>query len=156
MSDTPSDRFIETLGLIHQSEGAPRIAGLILGLLLLADRPLSLAEIAEKLSISKASASTNTRLLEGWGMASKAESRGRQDFWQVEPDPQSRVLPVLAERFRGHARAVESIASSFPADQSDKGAKVARFAAFYDESADFFDAWSARLSAAAGPTTDTN
>ncbi|WP_370281901.1 GbsR/MarR family transcriptional regulator [Pseudooceanicola sp.] len=156
MSETPTDRFIETLGLIYQSEGAPRIAGMILALLLMSDRPMSLAEIAGRLGISKASASTNTRLLERRGMASKTRGGGRQDFWEADPDPQSRVLPALAERFRGHARAVQGVARTFPPEEEAKRAKIARFAAFYDDSAEFLDAWSARLTAMADPSPETN
>ncbi|MGR3454731.1 GbsR/MarR family transcriptional regulator [Pseudooceanicola sp.] len=146
MTDSPADRFIEALGLISQTEGAPRISGQILGLLLLAEEPMSLDEIAESLNISKASASTNTRLLEARGTAVKVARKGsRRDLWMAEPDPQRRVLPALAERFRRHARTVHAIAMSFPPDDDARREKVARFATFYDESADFFDAWSARL-----------
>jgi len=149
VTDSPSDRFIEALGLITQAEGAPRIAGQVLGLLLLAEEPMSLNQIAEGLGVSKASASTNTRLLEARGMAVKVARKGsRQDLWTVEPDPQRRVLPTLAERFRKHAQAVQAIAMSFPPEEDTRRDKVARFAAFYDESADFFDAWSERLNAA--------
>lgn len=148
MTDSPSDRFIEALGLITQADGAPRIAGQVLGLLLLADEPLSLNRIAEDLGVSKASASTNTRLLETRGMAVRVARKGsRQDLWTVEPDPQRRMLPVLAERFRRHAQTVQAIAASFPPEDDARRDKVARFAAFYNESADFFDAWSARLTA---------
>lgn len=146
MTETPADRFIEALGLISQTEGLPRISGQILGLLLLAEGPMSLDEIAGSLGISKASASTNTRLLEARGMAVKSARKGsRRDLWTAEPDPQRRVLPMLAERFRRHARMIHAIALSFPREDDAPREKASRFAAFYDQSADFFDAWSARL-----------
>ncbi len=60
---TPDDyRFIETLGLHFEDEGIPRIGGRMIGLLILADRPLSLGQIADLLKVSPASVSTNARL----------------------------------------------------------------------------------------------
>ena len=61
---TPMDTFIEQMGLIAQEDGAPRIAGQILGYLLIEGEPRTLSQMAEALKISKASASTNARLLE--------------------------------------------------------------------------------------------
>jgi DNA-binding transcriptional regulator GbsR (MarR family) len=60
---TPDDhRFIESLGLHFENEGIPRIGGRMIGLLILADRPLSLGRIADLLKVSPASVSTNARL----------------------------------------------------------------------------------------------
>ncbi len=60
---TPDDhRFIETLGLHFEDEGIPRIGGRMIGLLILADRPLSLGRIADLLKVSPASVSTNARM----------------------------------------------------------------------------------------------
>jgi hypothetical protein len=57
------NRFIERLGLYFEEFGLPRIAGRLLGLLLISDRPLSLEEIAAMLQVSRASVSTNARML---------------------------------------------------------------------------------------------
>ena len=146
---TPQDRFIEALGLIHQAEGSPRISGQILGLLILADEPMTLDRIATDLGVSKASVSTNTRLLESRGVAIKVTRKGsRQDYWQASPLPQRRVLPVMAERFRRHAETVTDIAHSFPDDQPDLRARVAGMAAFYQDSAAFLEDWFDRLDGA--------
>jgi DNA-binding transcriptional regulator GbsR (MarR family) len=60
---TPEDhRFIEALGLHFENEGIPRIGGRMIGLLMLADRPLSLGQIADLLKVSPASVSTNARM----------------------------------------------------------------------------------------------
>ncbi|WP_375690115.1 GbsR/MarR family transcriptional regulator [Pseudooceanicola sp. LIPI14-2-Ac024] len=157
MTDSPTDRFVETLGMINQSEGLPRISGQILAFLLLSDEPRSLNDIAGALDISKASASTNTRLLEARGMASKVSRKGsRLDLWIVEPYPHMKMLPGLAERFRRYARTVEEIAADFPEAEAHKRHKVTEFATFYRDTADFFEAWSARLAADPSRSRNTN
>lgn len=55
--------FIETCARLCHLVGVPRTTGQIYGLLYLAPKPLPLDDIAAALSISKASASTGTRLL---------------------------------------------------------------------------------------------
>ena len=77
----PIENFIEMMGLIYQADGAPRIAGRIFGLLLVEDEPHSLQGIAERLQVSKASASTNARLLAEKGVIRLTTKPGvRQDF----------------------------------------------------------------------------
>ena len=58
--------FVETAGRLCQRLGLPRSTGQIYGLLYLSALPLSLDDISELLSLSKASASTGTRQLLAW------------------------------------------------------------------------------------------
>lgn len=151
MTDTPEDRFIETLGLISQGEGMPPIAGRILGHLVLADGACSLSEIAEALAVSKASVSTNVRLLEARGVVRREARRGsRQDHWRAMTQPQRSVLDSLATRFRRNAEEIAEIAADFPDAQVEKQAKVAEFADFYRRSAEFLSTWAATLDATDG------
>ena len=56
--------FIEDIGLYFERLGLPRMAGKILGVLLISDPPAqSITEIGEKLNASKSSISTMSRLL---------------------------------------------------------------------------------------------
>jgi len=64
-------RFIESMGMYFESQGTPRIGGRILGLLMVAHEPLSADDIAKILKVSRASVSTNMRLLTGSGMIEK-------------------------------------------------------------------------------------
>lgn len=64
-------RFIESMGMYFESQGIPRIGGRILGLLMISHTPLSAEEIAKILKVSRASISTNIRLLTGSGMVEK-------------------------------------------------------------------------------------
>ena len=64
-------RFIEDMGLYFENQGTPRIGGRILGLLMIAHEPLSAEDIAKILKVSRASVSTNMRLLTSSGMIEK-------------------------------------------------------------------------------------
>jgi len=64
-------RFIESMGMYFESQGVPRIGGRILGLLMIADEPLSADDIGKILKVSRASVSTNIRVLITSGMVDK-------------------------------------------------------------------------------------
>src|SRR3546814_5030306 len=103
---TPSagEKFIEQMGLLSQVDGAPRIAGRILGLLLLEGRPLALHEIAERLQVSKASASTNARLLAGRDILRlRAQPGDRQDYYEFATGNEYRFLEAIGARMRNSA-----------------------------------------------------
>ena len=94
-------QFVERMGLICEKEGMARSAGRIFGLLLVSDRPYSLDELAEKLQASKASVSTNCRMLEQLGMIQRVSSLGdRRDFYRAEGDPWASMLRVAQGRWR--------------------------------------------------------
>jgi DNA-binding transcriptional regulator GbsR (MarR family) len=67
-------RFIENMGLYFETQGVPRIGGRILGLLLVAHEPLSAEDIGAILKVSRASISTNIRLLTSSGLVEKTSS----------------------------------------------------------------------------------
>lgn len=55
--------------------------------------PLSFSELAERLQVSRASISTNTRLLEGFGIVERITKPGdRQDYFQLLPETWLGVL----------------------------------------------------------------
>lgn len=91
--------FIERMGALLASQGLPRHAGRIFALLMLADEPLTLEEIAEELRISSGSASSNTRLLESLDMVERFTPRGeRRVRHRVHDDPLPRLLGGMIGR----------------------------------------------------------
>ena len=62
--DPQTVNFIERMGVALDSDGLPRIAGRIFGLLLVSEDARSLDDLAAELRVSKGSVSTNARLLE--------------------------------------------------------------------------------------------
>lgn len=80
--------FIEELGLTFESQGVPRMAGRILGALLVAEPPAQTAEqLVETLHASRSSVSTMTRLLQGAGYLARVSKPGdRRLYYRARPD----------------------------------------------------------------------
>ena len=80
--------FVEEVGIIFEQTGLPRMAGRILGQLLIADPPhLSIDEMAGELMASKGSLSTMTRLLIGHGLIERFSLPGiRHDYFRIRSD----------------------------------------------------------------------
>ncbi len=82
------ENFIEQFGLDFEADNMPRIAGRILGLLLLEEEPLGFGEIAERLKVSRGSVSTNSRLLLRLKAIERVTKFGdRRDYFQVTAQP---------------------------------------------------------------------
>jgi DNA-binding transcriptional regulator GbsR (MarR family) len=79
--------FIEEIGLFFEKLGMPRMAGRILGVLLISDPPAqSITDIGQKLRASKSSISIMARLLAENGLIERvASSVPRRDFYRFKP-----------------------------------------------------------------------
>lgn len=142
----PIDNFIDQMGLITQEDGAPPIAGRILGLLLVEGRPLTLNEMASRLHISKASASTNARLLAARGLVRLTDLTGdRQDYYEIVPSPYRHILTTVSARMSRAAERVEAAERLIPEDRPEAKHRIRHLADFYRQSADVMAEWSANL-----------
>lgn len=147
------DHFIEQMGVILQAEGMPRIAGQILGYLIVEGAPRTLGEMTEALRISKGSASTNARLLERIGSVRRVSVLGqRQDAYVMVDEPEMQTLTGMSQRFRANAKAIGAIAESFAPEQAAARARVAHVAEFYLQGADFVEEWIERVRENGAPT----
>lgn len=89
--------FIGTAGEVAESFSFNRIVGQLYALLYFSPEPISLDEMAEKLKISKGSASINIRILEDWNGVKKILKQGsRKDYYMVEPD----FMRLISERLQ--------------------------------------------------------
>ncbi len=87
--------FVGRMGITLEGLGASPTFGRLFALLLLADRPVSLEEMAEELHVSKASVSTNIRLSEQMGLVQRVTVlRDRRHFYEILPDSFERALQV--------------------------------------------------------------
>src|SRR5690606_5631913 len=95
-----SKEFIERMGLLIEREaGFSRIAGRMLGFFLLDGTPRTLDELAEMLQISKASASTNARILEQIGLLERFRTFGdRRDYYRIGDSPWENLFEVARRR----------------------------------------------------------
>ena len=93
--------FVETAGRVCQRLGLPRSTGQIYGLLYLSARPLSLDDISELLSLSKASASTGTRQLSAWQAVKQVWVPGdRRDHFEAVGDLRELLRTAYEKFFR--------------------------------------------------------
>ncbi len=86
--------FVEEIGLLFERSGTPRMAGRILGWLLIADPPhQSTDQLIAALSASKGSVSMMTRLLIQIGLIERIALPGqRRDYFRVRPNAWARLL----------------------------------------------------------------
>ncbi len=76
-------RFIEGMGMYFEAQGIPRIGGRMLGLLMVAHRPLSAEDMARMLKVSRGSLSVNFRALLASGMVEKVTAYGDRTTYFV-------------------------------------------------------------------------
>jgi DNA-binding transcriptional regulator GbsR (MarR family) len=112
-------RFIESMGMYFESYGIPRIGGRILGLLLVAHEPLSAERIASILKASRASISTNFRLLLTSGFAEKVTYPGDRTTYFVFPKMGlARVLEIEIQGVSAMKQLIAQGLNALPADDS--------------------------------------
>src|SRR6476469_7511507 len=105
--DTATTRFTDRMGLLFEAEGQTPISGRIFGYLLVRDDPRSLDQLAEALTVSKASVSTNARRLADMGVLERVcRPADRHDYYRVAPDLFSRTM---ADRLRRWQRFTEAV-----------------------------------------------
>lgn len=93
--------FIDKLGFYYESYGIPKIGGRILGYILLIDGPVSAENISSALGISRASVSTNLRLLLNYGfIEKKMVQQGRTDFYVMAKSAWENALITRINGFR--------------------------------------------------------
>ena len=146
-------QFVERMGLLCEREGMPRGAGRLFGLLLVGDRAYSLDELTEALQASKASVSTNARMLESLGMIERVSSLGdRRDFYRAGDDPWERMLRVAQGRWRDMIQMFEEAQETLPADRVVGRERVGTAARFHhlllDEVDRLLESWRERRRAA--------
>ncbi|GLQ53182.1 GbsR/MarR family transcriptional regulator [Devosia nitrariae] len=142
-SKSAAENFIERMGVISQADGQTRISGRILGLLIVEGRPFTLGEMAERLQISKASASTNARLLRTSGVIRLVSHAGdRQDYYELGTDPYRRMMATVGERLANIGAEVLEAEASFPPNDMDTRRRVHQLADFYLRMAERLKDWS--------------
>lgn len=125
--------FVEQMGILGEDGRMPRIAGRLFGLFLVETKPLSLRELADRLKVSRASVSTNTRLLAASGMIERVSIPGdRQDYYRLAVVP----LELMLQDMLRHTTRTTTFLTATAAKLSDRCAEVksrlARLAAFHD------------------------
>lgn len=114
--------FADAAGMLASRLSLSPIAGQIYGLLYLSEEPVSLNDMVDRLSISKASASTNVRALESWNAVRKIwVSNSRRDFYEANPN----IIGVVSEKLRdGLSKRLEEFKGAFEPVSSGKTSSI--------------------------------
>lgn len=132
ISDTVADEFVERMGVMAEADGLPRIAGRLMALLVLEGGPFSFTTLAERLQVSRASISTNTRLLEQLGAIERVTRPGdRQDYFQIAPAPYVRLLEGYVERMSKARDFVAQTRARLPKHQDGAHRRLHELEDFY-------------------------
>jgi DNA-binding transcriptional regulator GbsR (MarR family) len=128
----PVADFVERMGLALESDGLPRIAGRIFGLLLVSEHAHSLDELAAELRVSKASVSTNARLLEQRGVLERiSRPADRRDYYRVPPDLFSHTMAQRLARWQRFHEAIAAARTSLPIRSPEVLERLEEFEAAY-------------------------
>jgi DNA-binding transcriptional regulator GbsR (MarR family) len=113
--DAKTAGFIERMALALEADGLPRIAGRIFGLLLVSEDCRSLDQLAAELNVSKASVSTNARLLEQRGVLERnSRPSDRRDYYRIPPDLFSHTMAQRLQRWQRFHEAIGDARTSVP------------------------------------------
>lgn len=133
----PAARFVEQMGLLCEVDNLPRIAGRLLGLLIVEEGAFSLRELAERLQVSRASVSTNARMLTEVGVIERVAMPGdRQDYYELAENPFRQMLTGKARELRHASEVFEAAAASFPSDREVARDRLRKMATFHRDAAD--------------------
>lgn len=128
--------FVDRMGLFMEMLGGPRTMGRVYGWLLICDPPQqSLTELAEALSVSKASVSTVARQLQEGGMVERLPGSTRQHHYRVTPGGFTTVLNVQLSRMKLGIDAADFGLSLLSADRAEQRERLEDFRDFCEFSA---------------------
>jgi DNA-binding transcriptional regulator GbsR (MarR family) len=123
--------FVDRMGLFFEFSGGSRTMGRVYGWLLICDPARqSLTQLADTLSVSKASVSTVARQLQEGGMVERLPSPTRQHLYRVTPGGFTSVLGTQASRMRLGVEAAEFGLSVLGEDRPEQRERVEDFRDF--------------------------
>ena len=135
------DDFVEHMGILGEDGQMPRIAGRLLGLFLIETKPLSLRDLADRLKVSKASVSTNTRLLAAAGMIERVSIPGdRQDYYRFASVPLELMLHEMLRHTTRTAAFLAATRDKLSNRNAEVKARLTMVADFHDAAGEALNA----------------
>ena len=98
--DEATLQFIEEIGLFFEREGVARVAGRIIGLLMLTPQPLNQEQIATILQVSRGSVSTNLQLGQTYRLiriVPRRKAGDRRDYYEISGGSWERAFQHAAQ-----------------------------------------------------------
>ncbi len=138
-------QFIEDMGLFFGQYGLARIGGRVLGLLILADRPLTLDEMANTLGVARSSISTNVRVSVSSALVERVSFPGdRRDYYRVTADTWGRGIRASLEATVVMRRVAERGLAALAPDDEPARARLGELLDYCDFTTAEFEATLAR------------
>ncbi len=135
--DKVIDNFIERTGQAFESDGLPRIAGRIMGFFVIHAEPVSFAELAVRLQVSRGSISTNARLLESLGVIERMTMAGdRQVYYKLADSPFVRLIEGFIKRQKDMEAYVKTVQAQIPAAMKAARTHLREMHAFHKAAAE--------------------
>lgn len=133
MTSSRKQRFIEEVGLAMEASGLPRMAGRLLGALLVAEpREQAADDLAATLQASRGSISTASRHLERFGFVQRRGRPGeRRDFFRVRPGAWIALTRTDMERLSYFRALAERGLEALETDDPESGRALAEMHAVY-------------------------
>lgn len=126
-------RFIEQMGLSAQADGVPRIAGRIFGYFVINGGPISFTQLAQELQVSRASVSTNLRILASIGFIERVALPGdRQDYYQLAASPFLRMIESYLLRMQRMQGILGAAIRDIPQNMQDTHQRLRQMDHFYE------------------------
>jgi HTH-type transcriptional regulator, glycine betaine synthesis regulator len=112
--DKARDQSVETVGRVAEFWGFTRTQGRVFGLLFLAQKPMTQADLVDKLDVSAANISMSLNGLLRWGAVHKVYEKGaRKVLYEAEPELRKIIRSVLGGREQQELQeAVDSFSES--------------------------------------------
>lgn len=141
-----AERFIDDFAIAVEASGLSRTAGRIIGLLIMLDDGAELGEIAERLHVSRASVSTNTRLLESLGAVERYSATGqRRVRYRISDFRYVRFTEAALARMRRIQGIARETRRQLPRAMTAARFRLAGLEAYYEASIATAEAILARL-----------
>jgi DNA-binding transcriptional regulator GbsR (MarR family) len=126
--DARTSRFTDRVASLFEHDGLPPIAGRIFALLLLSEEARSLDQLSDELGVSKASASTNARLLARFGLIEPVRRPGsRRDYYRTADDLFERSMAVRLDRWREFTDVIGEGRRTLPLATPEVRERLARY-----------------------------
>lgn len=123
---------VDRMGLRFEADGFSRIAGRVLGHLMITTGALSLDELADALRVSRTSANTNCRMLERLGVIERVtHPADRRDYYRARDDLHERLLGLRQDHLREMRDLLRDAEVSPEVEDERAKQRLHRFASFF-------------------------
>ncbi|SIO31992.1 GbsR/MarR family transcriptional regulator [Vannielia litorea] len=127
------DEFIEKIGLLMQSDGLPRTAGRVMGLLVWKGDAIAFCDLATELQVSRGSISTATRILIDRHMIRRVTKPGdRQDYFQLAEKSYESMVKDLSMKFRRRSEELCATLNGVPESEPEIRERVRAYSIMLD------------------------